>query len=135
MSSGRSCSHCSSVKARTGKPAHEHRRIVNGILWLHRTGSPWRDIPERYGNHRTLLQSLLPLATSRYQAECLAKPDAVLRLIKDKLIGKCILLTVAAVVRAHQHAAGALVGDPEAHTELRSNVECNFLGTYAKFLR
>ena len=35
-------------KARTGKPAHDHRHILNGILCLHRTGAPWRDIPERY---------------------------------------------------------------------------------------
>lgn len=41
-------------KADTGQPAQDHRRIVNGIFWLHRTGAPWRDIPERYGNHRTI---------------------------------------------------------------------------------
>lgn len=36
-------------KAHTGQPAHDHRRIVNGIFWwVHRTGAPWRDIPERY---------------------------------------------------------------------------------------
>ena len=27
-------------KAWTGQPAAEHRRIMNGILWLHRTGAP-----------------------------------------------------------------------------------------------
>ncbi len=27
-------------KAWTGRPALAHRRIVNGILWLHRTGAP-----------------------------------------------------------------------------------------------
>jgi transposase len=27
----------------------DHRQIVNGILWKLRTGSPWRDLPERYG--------------------------------------------------------------------------------------
>src|SRR5207302_539695 len=26
------------------------RRTVNGILWVLRTGAPWRDMPERYGN-------------------------------------------------------------------------------------
>lgn len=43
-----------SQKAWTGRPALDHRRIVNGILWLHRTGAPWRDIPERYGKHSTI---------------------------------------------------------------------------------
>jgi hypothetical protein len=27
----------------------DHRTVVNGILWKLRTGSPWRDVPERYG--------------------------------------------------------------------------------------
>ena len=41
-------------KAHTGQPAYDHRRILNGILWLHRTGASWRDIPERYGKHSTI---------------------------------------------------------------------------------
>ncbi|PYE55301.1 transposase [Deinococcus yavapaiensis KR-236] len=32
-----------------GRPPHDHRRILNGILWVLRTGAPWRDLPERYG--------------------------------------------------------------------------------------
>src|SRR3712207_9464285 len=36
-------------RPRTGRPNHDHRRILNGILWVHRTGAPWRDLPERYG--------------------------------------------------------------------------------------
>ena len=27
----------------------DDRRVLNGILWRFRTGSPWADIPERYG--------------------------------------------------------------------------------------
>ena len=27
------------TKARTGRPAADHRKILNGILWLHRTGA------------------------------------------------------------------------------------------------
>lgn len=34
---------------RRGRPYKEHRRIINGILWLMRTGAPWGDLPERYG--------------------------------------------------------------------------------------
>ena len=36
-------------KPQTGKPNHDHRRVLNGILWILRTGAPWRDLPERYG--------------------------------------------------------------------------------------
>ena len=31
-------------KAWTRQPAADHRRIINGILWLHRTGAPWQYI-------------------------------------------------------------------------------------------
>src|SRR4051794_34095111 len=36
-------------RPRTGRPNHDHRRVVSGMLWIHRTGAPWRDLPERYG--------------------------------------------------------------------------------------
>jgi transposase len=41
-------------KPKTGRPAHDHRTIVNGILWVHRTGAPWRQLPERYGAWSTV---------------------------------------------------------------------------------
>ena len=36
-------------RARTGRPAKDHRTVINGILWVLRTGAPWRDLPEIYG--------------------------------------------------------------------------------------
>lgn len=63
-------------KAWTGQPAADHRRVINGILWLHRTGAPWRDIPERYGKHSTIKASILPLAASRVVAANLGKSHA-----------------------------------------------------------
>jgi len=33
-----------------GPPIVDKRRTVNGILWVLRTGAPWRDMPARYGN-------------------------------------------------------------------------------------
>ena len=35
--------------ARTGRPPSDRRVIVEGILWIMRTGAPWRDLPEEYG--------------------------------------------------------------------------------------
>lgn len=37
-----------------GRPWEDHRRIINGIFWLLRTGAPWRDLPERYGPWQTV---------------------------------------------------------------------------------
>src|SRR5262249_48945635 len=32
-----------------GVPRADDRKVLNGIYWRLRTGSPWADIPERYG--------------------------------------------------------------------------------------
>ena len=32
-----------------GPPIADKRRTANGILWVLRTGAPWRDMPARYG--------------------------------------------------------------------------------------
>jgi len=31
-----------------GRPWRDPRDVLNGILWVLRTGAPWRDLPERY---------------------------------------------------------------------------------------
>jgi len=41
--------------------------IINGILWIHRTGAPWDDLPARYGSRGTV-SSRLPLALPRHLA-------------------------------------------------------------------
>lgn len=32
--------------AKTGRPPADRRRTVDGIIWILRTGAPWRDLPE-----------------------------------------------------------------------------------------
>src|SRR5690606_13858715 len=36
-----------------GRPRSDDRRILNGILWILRTGAPWKDLPERYAPRAT----------------------------------------------------------------------------------
>ena len=36
-----------------GVPRVDDRRVINGILWRFRTGSPWADVPVRYGPYTT----------------------------------------------------------------------------------
>ena len=35
---------------------NDHRVTVNGMLWVLRTGAPWRDLPEKYGKWMTVYQ-------------------------------------------------------------------------------
>jgi transposase len=39
---------------KAGRPWLPHRVVVNGVLWILRTGAPWRDLPERYGKWNTV---------------------------------------------------------------------------------
>lgn len=32
----------------------DHRTIINGVLWIARTGAAWRDMPSRYGPWQTV---------------------------------------------------------------------------------
>ena len=41
-------------KPRVGRPAKDHRTVVNAILWILRTGAPWRDLPRAYGSWKTV---------------------------------------------------------------------------------
>lgn len=36
-----------------GRPWREAREVLNGILWILRTGAPWHDLPERYPPYQT----------------------------------------------------------------------------------
>jgi transposase len=94
-----------SPRPRTGRPNHDHRRILNGILWIHRTGAPWRDLPERYGPVGTV--------SSRFYRWRGAKVwDRVLAALQAEADAKGevdwdLHFVDATIVRAHQHAAGA----------------------------
>src|SRR3954454_24321451 len=92
-------------KPRTGRPNHDHRRVVSGMLWIHRTGAPWRDLPERYGPVGTV--------SSRFYRWCRAGVwDRILSALQAEAdargeIDWDLHFVDATIVRAHQHAAGA----------------------------
>jgi transposase len=92
-------------KPTTGRPAKDHRTIINGILWVLRTGAPWRDLPERYGPWRTVASRFY-----RWRQDGLW--DRLLRAVQQQsnIQGKVnweLHYVDGTVIRAHQHAAGA----------------------------
>ena len=36
-----------------GRKARDPREVLNGILWILRTGAPWKDLPQRYPPYQT----------------------------------------------------------------------------------
>jgi transposase len=95
-------------KPHTGRPAKDHRTVINGILWVLRTGSSWRCLPERYGSWKTVSSRLYRwqragvwdrvLTTLQRRADAEGRLDWTLHFVDST------------VVRAHQHAAGAKGG-------------------------
>lgn len=89
----------------------EHRRVLDGVFWRVRTGSPWRDLPECYGSWKTV-----------YDRHRRWSADGTWAVVLDELRRGCDVdegpeWTVGVdgtVVRAHQHAAGARQ-DPPPH--------------------
>ena len=39
----------SKIKGSPGRPRLNDRLVIEGILWIHRTGAPWRDLPPDFG--------------------------------------------------------------------------------------
>ena len=78
--------------------------VLNGVFWRTRCGAPWRDLPAEYGNWKTV-----------YNRHRRWSGDGTWAMVLDELRrgadrGQGREWTVGidgAVVRAHQHAAGA----------------------------
>jgi hypothetical protein len=41
-------------KPSTGRPAHDHRTLLSGMLWLARSGAAWGDVPAHFGPWETV---------------------------------------------------------------------------------
>lgn len=95
-------------KPRTGKPNHDHRRVVNGILWILRTGAPWRDLPERYGKWQSVATRFYRWQKGGIWNQILAKLQAFAD-EQGKLDWE-VHYVDGTVIRAHQHAAGGKKG-------------------------
>ncbi|MFD6192062.1 IS5 family transposase [Streptomyces sp. NPDC060275] len=88
-----------------GRRWADHRRTLEAIAWKYRTNSPWRDLPDELGSFQTAHKRLIRWAVDgtweMILAAVLAAADA-----DDDL--DWTVSVDSTVVRAHQHAAGAL---------------------------
>ena len=82
----------------------DHRTVICGILFRERTGTPWRDLPTRFGNWKTVYHRKRHWALDGTWTRIAER----LRLDADVPDGPDWTISVdSTVVRAHQHAAGA----------------------------
>src|SRR6476659_8631526 len=48
--------HCLGKPSDPGRSGSDNRRFVEAVLWIVRTGSPWRDLPPFFGNWNTVFK-------------------------------------------------------------------------------
>jgi transposase len=41
---------------RGGRPPRNHRRVLDAVFWIMRTGAPWCDLPEEFGNWNSIFR-------------------------------------------------------------------------------
>ena len=87
---------------RNGRPRLDDRKVLNGIFFVLRTGTPWRDLPERYGPYTTVYNRF-----NRW-----AKRGVWLKVFEALAARspQSMHLIDSSIVRAHQHAAGGKKG-------------------------
>jgi transposase len=85
-----------------GVPRADDRRVINGIFYVLRTGSPWRDLPERYGPYTTVY--------NRYNRW--ARAGVWLKVFETLAARspQSMQFIDSSIIRAHQHAAGGKRG-------------------------
>jgi transposase len=85
-----------------GVARQDDRRVLNGIFYVLRTGSPWRDLPERYGPYTTCYNRFNRWAKAGVWLQ-------VFEALAARSAGSLQFID-SSIVRAHQHAAGGKKG-------------------------
>ncbi len=96
------------VKSRAGAPPQRtDRDFVEAVLYIARTGCPWRDLPERFGSWDAVYQRFRRWEQAGSWRALFAVLPEDLRAVHEVFFD-------SSVIRAHPHAAGAPKKKPSA---------------------
>ena len=102
-----------------GRPWCGHRITINGIFWVLATGSPWRDVPEKFGKWQTIYKRFRRWTLSglwkRIWEGALARSD------RQQGVDRSVWCVDGSIIRAHQSAVGG-------SRKIARNAEENALG-------
>lgn len=83
-------------------PKRTNRNFINAVIWIAKTGTPWRDLPGRFGNWKTIYNRFRNWSIREVWLDIF---NAV-RLTDDEVGG----ILDGSVIRAHQDSAGGTDG-------------------------
>lgn len=86
----------------TGRSPVDPRRVVEAAAWRYRTGSPWREIPERFGSWNTIYKNFSRWASQGVWARVL---ETVQSLTHQRGELDWVASIDSTIVRVHQHGA------------------------------
>jgi transposase len=82
-----------------GRRGADNRLFVEAVLWIARTGSPWRDLPEQFGPWNSVY-----VRFGRWSDKNVWQN--IFQVLREDADFEEVYLD-STIVRAHQHAAGA----------------------------
>ncbi len=92
-------------KGKVGRPSIDNRRFINGVMWILRTGAPWRDLPESYGDWKNTHRRFCRWRDKRIWED-------ILNAMIDEPDYEWLMID-ASHIKVHQHATGAVGGNED----------------------
>ena len=94
--------HCLGKPTDPGRSGSDNRLFIEAVLWIVRTGSPWRDLPAFFGNWNTVFKRYRDWVKAdvfiRLFEACSGQPDMEYAMVD------------ATIVKVHRHGQGAKGG-------------------------
>ena len=97
--------HLPGRKGSSGRNARDNRQFINAVIWILRTGAPWRDLPPYYGDWK-----------NTHRRFCRWRDKGVW----EKLFNLFVqnpdfewLMIDSSYIKVHPHAAGAVGGNQD----------------------
>ena len=97
--------HLSGSRGKVGRPADDNRLFINAVLWILRTGAPWRDLPSDYGDWK-----------NTHRRFCRWRDKGIWESLLEQIIDEPDyewIMIDASHCKVHPHAAGAKGGNQE----------------------